>query len=202
MFELKCKVAQHCGSCHQYSGSLWDTYLFILFCLSHRIHKVRGFSYHSVWWNVPIVPPRRLNSMKCQFEINCEKSNWKSNSSTWEERRSHGREWSGGEGRQENADAGWDTERREGFWEKGSCDLGKARITVWESAVKTSKYFGLSRQANPFYPPGKTAILEEKCFIPAHFLLRAIGGTSNQYIVKCHRKLGWGRLMNPPFPSS
>lgn len=40
------------------------------------------------------------------------------------------------------------------------------------------------------FPEQKTAVLEEKHFIPAHFLLRAVGGTSNQCVVKCHRKLG------------
>lgn len=54
-------------SCHQYSGSLWNTPL--LYSVSLPIHKLCSVPYHSVWWNVPIVPLWRLNPMKCQFEI-------------------------------------------------------------------------------------------------------------------------------------
>lgn len=65
-----------------------------------------------------------------------------------------------------------------------------------------AKNLGLSGQANPFYSPSEAAILEAKHYVPAHFPLRATGGTISRHIVKCHRRHGCGRLMNPPFPSS
>lgn len=47
--------------------------IYLFHSVSHFPFMRSGaFSYHSVWWNVPIVPLWRLNSMKCQFEINCE----------------------------------------------------------------------------------------------------------------------------------
>lgn len=200
---LKCKVAHHC-SCHLYSGSLWDTNLFILFPISLPIHKVWGFSYHSVWWNVPIVPLWRLNSIKCQFEINCEKSNSKSNPKLL----GRGRQSGGSESdRGEGIGGYWEDETRGkkrgelggGFQDVLWCVLGKRRRSQSESVWEIRDW---AAKQILFYSPCKTAILEEKCFIPAHFPPRAIGGTIHQHIVTCHTKFGWGRLMNPPFPSS
>lgn len=77
------------------------------------------------------------------------------------------------------------------------CVSAKPRITVWKSAVKMSKYFGPSRQANPFYPLGKTTILEEKCFIPAHFF--ATGNWRNQQPIHCKvPQEAWVRKVNEP----
>lgn len=153
----------------------WVTlrYLFISFCLSLPIHRVWGFSYHSVWWNVPIVPPWRLNSMKCQFEINCEGKKKKSDSKSSPSWRGGAvwavvaRETEGGNREKLYGEGGWGEDKKRAVWEGGFsdvfwCVLGKGQ----ESVVKN---LGLSCEI--FF------ILQAKQPSVAHFLLRAGGWT-------------------------
>lgn len=56
----------------------------------------------------------------------------------------------------------------------------KQSVKVWQ---KQLQIFGLSCQANPFYSLNKTAILEEKHFISAHF--SATGGRRKQQPMRC-----------------
>lgn len=64
---------------------------------------------------------------------------------------------------------------------------------------KTSENFAKLPSKSFFFPQAKQPVLDEECFIPEHFQLRAIGGTSNQCIVKCHRKLGVRKVNEPTF---
>lgn len=72
----KCKVAADCASS---LSVFWVnlSFSFIYFySVSPSVHSQRPgvFCNHAVWWNAPSLLLWRLNSARCQFEMNCEES--------------------------------------------------------------------------------------------------------------------------------
>lgn len=78
---------------------------------------------------------------------------------------------------------GLEAKKRGLFQDVFLCVLGEGRSRQCDSAVKASKNFGLSRRANPFYSPSKTAILEKKVFRSCTF--SAMGDWRNHQPTHC-----------------
>ena len=155
----------------------------------HIPHKF----WHPVQWDVPADPLGYSIVIQCQFEIYYEKKATQNPPKTL----SGKAVW-------------WQRVRQKG---RNKTSLGKSRGHLLMCLGKKEE-IGLNCQAScqaPFLCIATIKYLSwyKKSLIPVEiyiynffFRLRAVRRISNQYIVKCQKKLGWGGLMNPPFPSS
>lgn len=85
------------------------TYLFFILSLPLSIHEDPGlFCNQSVWWNAPSLLLWRLNSARCQFEMNCEEGESTSGSRRRGKWAAVERKW---KGRRHYLDGGWDKSR-------------------------------------------------------------------------------------------
>lgn len=106
--------------------------------------------------------------------------------------------------KEENTTILWrkDIRKHKNREESSGCVLDKRRNWVWKGCESIWKFW-TELPHKSILLPKQNSHFRIKDFSFLHiFLSRTVGETSNQYTVKCHRKLRWGGLMNPPFPSS